>query len=104
MTTFTRVQSVKPREGFTVDVHFTNGSQREINLEPYLHGPIFEPIRNDLVEFRSMHIEGGAIEWSNCKCENSQIPNLHDRCKLGERLPLIQQAGAVLLRLPRLSC
>jgi len=24
--------------------HF-NGVQRETNLEPYLHGPIFEPIR-----------------------------------------------------------
>ncbi len=60
-----RVQSVEPQEGFTVDIHFTDGSQREINLEPYLQGPIFEPIRNDPSFFRSMRVEGGTIAWPN---------------------------------------
>ena len=65
MWTSVRVQSVEPREGFNVDVHFTDGSQREINLAPYLQGPIFEPIRSDPSLFRSMLLEEGAITWPN---------------------------------------
>jgi Protein of unknown function (DUF2442) len=63
--TLVRVQSVEPREGFTVDVHFTDGSQREINLAPYLQGAIFEPIRNDPSFFRSMRVDEGTIAWPN---------------------------------------
>jgi len=65
MTCLVRVQSVEPREGFTVDMRFTDGSQREINLEPYLQGPIFDPIRNDSSLFRSMRVEEGTITWPN---------------------------------------
>ena len=65
MPRLVRVQSVKPRERFMVDVHFTDGSQREINLEPYLQGPIFETIRHDPSMFRSMQVEEGTITWPN---------------------------------------
>src|SRR6266700_4056097 len=65
MARLVRVQSVTPRERFVVDVHFTDGSQREIDLEPYLQGPIFETIRNDPFLFRSMRVERGAIAWPN---------------------------------------
>ncbi len=65
MTCLVRVQSVEPREDFIVNIHFTDGSQREINLEPYLRGPVFEPIRNDPSLFRSMRVEEGTITWPN---------------------------------------
>ena len=42
-----RVRQVEKLQGFRVRIIFENGTQREIDLEPYLHGPIFEPIRND---------------------------------------------------------
>ena len=60
-----RVQSVEPREGFKVTIHFTDGSSREVNLAPYLRGPIFEPIRNDPALFGSMQVEEGTIAWPN---------------------------------------
>jgi Protein of unknown function (DUF2442) len=60
-----RVQSVEPREGFTVNILFTDGSQREINLSPYLRGSIFEPIRIDPAMFGSMQVEEGTIAWPN---------------------------------------
>ena len=63
--TLVRVQSVEPGEGFTAYVHFTDGSQREIDLAPYLQGPIFESIRNNPSLFRSMQVEGGTIAWPN---------------------------------------
>ena len=65
MTHLVRVQSVEPREDFIVNIHFTDGSQRAINQEPYLRGPIFEPIRNDASLFRSMKVEEGTITWPN---------------------------------------
>lgn len=65
MPQLVRVQSVKPTESFMVEVHFTDGSQRKINLEPYLHGPVFEMIRSDPALFRSMRVERGAITWPN---------------------------------------
>ncbi len=60
-----RVQSVEPREDFIVNIHFTDGSHREINLEPYLRGPVFEALRNDPSLFRSMRVEEGTITWPN---------------------------------------
>ena len=60
-----RVRSVQVLEGFTVLVTFEDDSKREIDLEPYLHGPIFEPIRNDPQRFRSVRVEGNTIGWEN---------------------------------------
>lgn len=60
-----RVRSVEPLREYRVLVTFENETQREIDLEPYLHGPIFEPIRNNPSMFRSMKIEGGTIAWEN---------------------------------------
>ncbi len=59
------VCSVTPLDGFRATVAFDNHTQREIDLEPYLHGPVFEPIRNDPTVFRSMRVECGTIAWPN---------------------------------------
>lgn len=60
-----RVRSVEPKEGFKVTIRFTDGTSREVNLAPYLRGPIFEPIRNDPELFGSMQVEEGTIAWPN---------------------------------------
>jgi hypothetical protein len=60
-----RVHSVKPLQGFRTLVNFDNGTQREIDLEPYLHGPVFEAIRSEPAVFRSMTVAGGTIAWPN---------------------------------------
>jgi len=60
-----RVRAVEPRQGFKALFTFDNGTQREIDLEPYLRGPIFEPLRRDPAKFRAMKIEGGTIAWDN---------------------------------------
>jgi hypothetical protein len=60
-----RVRTVEPLEGFTVRLRFEDGTQKEIDLERYLRGPIFEPIRNDPATFRSVKVEGGTIAWEN---------------------------------------
>lgn len=60
-----RVRAVEPRQGFKALLTFDNGTQREIDLEPYLRGPVFEPLRRDRAKFRAMKIEGGTIAWEN---------------------------------------
>lgn len=60
-----RIQSVQPLDAFHVHIEFEDGIQKDIDLEPYLHGPIFESIRNNPDVFRSMRIEAGAITWEN---------------------------------------
>ena len=62
-----RVRTVIPLEGFRVKLGFTDGSEREIDLEPYLRGPVFEPIRSDPEVFRMVRVDGraGTIVWDN---------------------------------------
>jgi hypothetical protein len=60
-----RVRSAEPTDGFNVLVTFEDGTRKQIDLEPYLVGPIFEPIRNDPTMFRSMKIRGNTIAWDN---------------------------------------
>lgn len=64
---FIRVRSVKVLNKFIVRLEFTDDTDREIDLEPYLHGPIFEPIRNDADMFNSVKVDKrmGTIVWDN---------------------------------------
>ena len=62
---FVRVKAIAPLEGFKVRVEFEDGTQKQLDLQPYLRGPIFEPIRNDPIMFRSMKVWDGTITWDN---------------------------------------
>ncbi|HVC32734.1 MAG TPA: DUF2442 domain-containing protein [Chloroflexota bacterium] len=62
-----RICHVEPLDGFDVILSFTDGSQRVVNLEPFLRGPIFEPLRRDVELFRAVTVdpELGTIVWPN---------------------------------------
>ena len=62
-----RVQKVTPLDGFMLRLEFTDGSERTLDMEPYLKGPIFEPLKRDLALFRSVRVdeELGTIVWPN---------------------------------------
>ena len=60
-----RVRAVEPLNGWMARVTFENGVVRDIDLEPYLHGPIFAPIREDRAVFCAMKVEGGTVAWEN---------------------------------------
>jgi len=67
MSDFIRIRSVKPTQGFHALVEFTDGTKREINFEPYLRGPVFEPLKKNPALFRSMKVDKrmGTIVWEN---------------------------------------
>ena len=62
-----RVQDVKVLEGLNVLLEFTDGSTKQVNLQPYLRGPVFEPLRRDPEMFRAVRVdeEAGTIVWPN---------------------------------------
>ncbi|MBI5878256.1 MAG: DUF2442 domain-containing protein [Chloroflexi bacterium] len=60
-----RVRAVEPLERFNVRVTFDNGVTCEIDLAPYLRGPIFDPVRSDPAVFRAVRVEGGTVAWEN---------------------------------------
>lgn len=67
MPELVRVRDVQVLEGFVVRLMFTDGTEREVDLDPYLRGPVFEPIRSDPVVFRAVRVdpEMGTVVWSN---------------------------------------
>jgi hypothetical protein len=62
-----RICAVTPLEEFTVRLEFTDNTTKEIDLKPYLYGPIFEPMQKDLRLFRAMQVDPriGTIVWDN---------------------------------------
>lgn len=62
-----RIQSVTPLHGFVVHLRFTDGSEKQIDLDPYLNGPIFEPLREDRSLFEAVRVDPqlGTIVWPN---------------------------------------
>jgi Protein of unknown function (DUF2442) len=62
-----RIRAVTPLQNFTVRLEFTDNTRKEMDLAPYLRGPIFEPIRNDFRRFRAVSVDPrmGTIVWDN---------------------------------------
>jgi Protein of unknown function (DUF2442) len=60
-----RICKVEPLGGFRVRLHFAGGTQKEVDLGVFLHGPIFAKIRTDPSLFRSVHLVGSTIGWDN---------------------------------------
>ena len=62
-----RIAAVDVLRDFTVRLGLTDGSAKVVNLEPYLRGPIFEPMRNDPSVFAAVRVDSraGTIVWLN---------------------------------------
>ena len=65
MKKLVRVREVTPLEDYNCRIVFEDGTARIVNLKPYLHGPIFEPILRDRNTFRRMQVVEGTIAWEN---------------------------------------
>jgi hypothetical protein len=62
-----RIRAVTLLEGFSVRLAFTDGSERVVDLAPYLRGPVFEPLVADPTLFRQVQVDSelGTIVWPN---------------------------------------
>ena len=68
-----RVKAVEPLEGFKVIVAFEDGTHQQLDLQPYLRGTIFEPMRHDPNLCRSMQVWDGTIAWENSADIDSDV-------------------------------
>ena len=62
-----RVRTAEPLDGYRVRLVFTDDTERVVDISPYLHGPIFAPLRQDRGLFRALTVdqELGTIVWPN---------------------------------------
>ncbi len=62
-----RVVSAKILNGYTVKLKLSNGSTKTVNLEPFLCGQIFEPLKLNYKLFASLKVDKtlGTIVWEN---------------------------------------
>jgi hypothetical protein len=65
-TTRIRIETVEPLDGYVLRLVFSDGSARDVDLEPELWGPVFEPLRDREV-FRAVVVDDelGTIVWPN---------------------------------------
>lgn len=60
-----KVEKAEPLDDFRMRLFFEDGTVKEIDLEKYLRGPIFESVRKNRAIFQDVQIEGGTIAWTN---------------------------------------
>ncbi len=60
-----RVQAVEILEAFHVRITFSDGVVKDVDLEPHIQGPIFEPVRTNPESFRAMYVDSGTIVWND---------------------------------------
>jgi Protein of unknown function (DUF2442) len=61
------VTDVEVLHGHVVRLRFADGFERTIDLDPYLHGPVFREIRANSALFAAVEVdpEAGTIVWPN---------------------------------------
>ena len=65
MKKLVRVSSVEPLEDYKCRLVFEDNTQKTVDLEPYLRGPVFKPLLQDINEFRRVKVVEGVISWEN---------------------------------------
>jgi hypothetical protein len=52
------------RGDYRIHVTFSDGSEKIVDFEPWLDGPVFEPLK-DPRYFRAFFLDGGTVAWPN---------------------------------------
>jgi len=60
-----RISKAEALTGWHLRLTLTNGEIIERDVSPFLHGPVFDPIREDEALFRAVRVEGGTVTWPN---------------------------------------
>ena len=60
-----RVRAARARRDLVAAIEFDDRACRDVDLGPYLRGPMFEAIRRDRRVFAEVRVEGGTITWPN---------------------------------------
>ena len=60
------VRAAEPLDGYVLRLRFSDGLEGTVGLEPFLWGPMFEPLR-DPAYFRRVRVsrDAGTVVWPN---------------------------------------
>jgi hypothetical protein len=64
MTFLPSVVSAKHVGGFRVHLTFNDGVEATVDFQPWLKGPVFEPLKAPRY-FSQLFVDGGGIAWPN---------------------------------------
>ncbi len=59
-----KVVEARALNDYRVYLRFNDGIEKEMDISPFLHGPVFEEVKNNPTVFEDIRIEGGTIAWS----------------------------------------
>ena len=59
------IEKAEPLAGRSMRLWFSDGFQRDVDVTPYLRGPVFEQVRDDADFFRQVQVEYGTVAWPN---------------------------------------
>jgi len=62
-----RITTVEPLAGHCVHVQLTDGTERDVDLSPYLWGSVFEQIAADRALFKQVYVDeiSKTLTWPN---------------------------------------
>ena len=87
-----RICAVTPLGRFRVRLELTDNTTKEVDLEPYLWGPVFEPIRNDPSLFQAVKVDprlGTIVCGASCTSVRRNVAEAGGRIiSAGRRLNL----------------
>ena len=58
------VIGAKYETDFRIRVTFNDGTEASVDFQPWLSGPVFEPLKK-VAYFRSFFVDGGTVAWTN---------------------------------------
>ena len=64
MTILPAVVKAEHRGNYRIHLTFNDGTSKTVDFEPWLEGPIFEPLR-DQHHFREFFVAGSTVCWPN---------------------------------------
>ncbi len=61
------ITSVEPKERFKLWLEFNTGERKLVDIEKYLRGPVFQPVRDDPAFFDLVKVDDelGTVVWPN---------------------------------------
>ena len=64
MNVLPSVVEAEYRGDYRLRVVFSDGTENTIDLQPWLDGPVFEPLK-DPAFFKRAYVDGGTVVWPN---------------------------------------
>jgi hypothetical protein len=64
---FVDVTGVRPLEGYVLELTWADGAVTTVDVEPYLFGPVFAPLKDDPAAFVAVTVDAaaGTVVWPN---------------------------------------